>query len=332
MALQTIYYSPQWHSRLLDYMRKVYPSRDVKYLEWWLSNMDSGEEEDWRKCFIVLEGEDIIGCTTAIPVELLEEGVKKKYYIRGNTIISPEKRGRGVSKLLYNRVNSYNNWLSVGITDIAWKIQPKYVKDFTPFKPINVYVAVNGWILPQFVRYLLKRKLRTTVFPKQIKMPHDSSFLLISDTEDLDIPAKDKWTEDGVELVRDGSFIQKRFFDIYSEEWYSVYKYEKQGKTEGYVVLRKISYRGIEMVSLVDYRFCDRDDERKAFCLAQKVARRNNIGLVFAMSSRRYRFWGRPFVITTPKKLNCATGDKVIDFGDLLFTSADSDLDFVYYR
>ena len=330
--IQVVAYSPQWHSRLLDYMRAVYPSRNEKYLEWWLSNMDSGNEEDWQKCFIVFEGEEIIGCTTAIPIELVRDGVRKDFYLRGNTIISPEKRGRGVSKMLYDKVNCYNNWLSIGITDIAWKIQPKYVKSFTPIRPINVYVAANGWILPQIVRYLLKGKPRTMDFPPQIDLPHGESFALVKNTKELDFPAQTSWTAGGVELVRDESYLQKRFFDIYCAEWYAVYKYEKQGKTDGYAVLRKISYRGVEMVSVVDYRFGNRDDERKAFRLAQKVARRNRIGLVFAMSSGKYRFLGCPLLITTPKKLNCATGSKDVDFSDMLFTSADSDLDFVYYR
>ena len=330
--IQVVSYSPQWHSRLLDYMKEVYPNRNEKYLEWWLSNMDSGDEVDWQKCFIVFEGEEIIGCTTAIPIVLIREGVRRNFYLRGNTIISPEKRGRGTSKLLYNKVNSYNDWLSIGITDIAWKIQPKYVKSFTPIQPINVYVAANGWIIPEIVRYLLKRKPRTMVFPKQINLPHEESFVLIKDIKELDFPAEVSWTADRVELVRDKSYMQKRFFDIYCAEWYAIYKYEKQGKTEGYTVLRKISYKGVERVSVVDYRFGNQKDERKAFRLAQKVARRTKIGLVFAISSGKYRFFGFPFLIKTPKKLNCATGNKEIDFKDILFTSADSDLDFVYYR
>lgn len=330
--IQVVPYSPQWHSRLLDYMRTVFPSRNEKYLEWWLSNMDSGNEEDWQKCFIVFEGEEIIGCTTAIPIELVCDGVRKDFYLRGNTIISPEKRGRGVSKMLYDKVNCYNNWLSIGITDIAWKIQPKYVKSFTPIHPINVYVAVNGWVFPQFVRHLLKGKQRKAEFPKQMGVQQGENFVLVNDLNELTFPGKDRWTTDGVELVRDKSYLQKRYFDIYCAERYAIYKYEKQGKTEGYSVLRKILYQGVEMISVVDYRFRKQNDERKAFWLAQKVARRNKIGLVFAMSSRKYRFLGFPFLIMTPKKLNCATGYKDVDLNDLLFTSADSDLDFVYYR
>lgn len=331
LEIQVISYSPQWHDKLLDYMKGVYPNRDENYLEWWLSRIDSGDEKDWLKCFIVFEGDEIIGCTTAIPTELIQDGVKIDFYLRGNTIISPEKRGKGVSKLLYERVNSYNNWLSVGITDIAWKIQPKYVKSFTPLHPINVYVAANGWILPQVVRRLLRGKPRKVEFPKQIGLKQNERFVLINDLKELRFPEKGRWTKDGVELIRDESYMQKRFFDIYCAEWYAIYKYEEQGRTEGYTVLRKITYKDVDMMSVVDFRFGNRDNERKAFWLAQKIARRNKLGLVFGMSSRKYRFLGLPFLIKTPKILNCAVGNKGIDFRNLLVTSADSDLDFVYY-
>ena len=45
--------------------------------------MDSGNEKDWQKCFIVFEGEEIIGCTTAIPIVLIREGIKRNFYLRG---------------------------------------------------------------------------------------------------------------------------------------------------------------------------------------------------------------------------------------------------------
>jgi hypothetical protein len=329
--IQVVSYSPQWHARLLEYMRKVYPYRGVQYLDWWLSNIDSGCEDDWLKCFIVVEDEEIIGCTTAIPIELVRDGIRNTLYLRGNTIISPEKRGKGISKLLYDKVNSYNDWLSVGITDIAWKIQPKFVKSFTPIRPINIYVAANGWIFPQLVRRFFKRKSSPMRFPEHIRLSHNKTFAHIDDAKALLAPEKGCWSKD-LELVRDEAFIQKRFFDIYCGERYAIYKYEEQGKASGYVVLRKIVYGGFDMVSVVDYRFLDRRDERKAFLLAQKVARHNRMGLVFGMSSRKYHFLGSPLLITTPKKLNCAVGNKEVDFSDLLITSADSDLDFVYYQ
>lgn len=331
MSLQLFVYSPLWHSRLLEYMKIVYPNRDVKYLDWWLSNIDSGNDDDWSKCFIVTEGDEIIGCTTAIPIELFDEGKRIDFYFRGNTIISPEKRGKGISKMLYDKVNSYNSWLSVGITDIAWVIQPKYVKNFTPIRPVNVYVSVNGWIVPQIFRRFFGNKQCEMFFPEEIKLPHNCSFIKINSINDFCVPETGRWTDDKVELVRDVAYLQKRYFDIYCAERYAIYRYEKTGKTNGFIVLRKMRYGGFDMVSVVDYRFAEREDERKAYVVAQKIARKNKIGFVFSISSRNYGLFGKPWLIKTPKKLHCAVGNKAIDFDDMLVTSADSDLDFVYY-
>lgn len=297
--------------------------------------MDSGNEEDWLKCFIVTEGEEIIGCTTAIPIELICDGIKKDFYFRGNTIISTEKRGLGISKSLYNAVNQYSNWLSVGITDIAWKIQPKYVKNFTPISPVRIYITANINVLGQLFKRLFKsngKGEKHFVMPEQIKVRNNAVFVKVNDVGRIDVPQSGRWTGDKVELIRDKEYLNKRFFDIYCADRYGVYKFEKDGKLEGYIVLRKMYYAGFDMVSVVDYRFMDCHDERQAFAAANKLAKTNNIGFVFGMSSRKYSVLGEPMLFRARKILNCAVGTKEIDFSDMLVTSADSDLDFVYYN
>lgn len=335
MQTELVTYTPLLHDRLQDYMQYVYPYRDIRYLEWWLSNIDSGDEEDWAKCYLVMEGDDVIGCTSANPVELLWKNERYKFSFIGNTIISTEKRGLGISKSLYNTVNLYSNWLSVGITDIAWKIQPKYVKNFTPISPVRIYITANINVLGQLFKRLFKsngKGEKHFVMPEQIKVRNNAFFVKVNDVGRIDVPQSGRWTGDKVELIRDKEYLNKRFFDIYCADRYGVYKFEKDGKLEGYIVLRKMYYAGFDMVSVVDYRFMDCHDERQAFAAANKLAKTNNIGFVFGMSSRKYGFIGFPFLVIMPKKLNCAVGTKEIDFGDMLVTSADSDLDFVYYN
>jgi len=335
LEIQVVPYSPQWHTRLLDYMKKVYPHRNVKYFDWWLSNIDSGDERDWRKCIIVIEDNEIIGCTTAIPTEIINEKTRDRIYSRGNTIISQEKRGKGISKLLYEMVNSYNNWLSVGITDIAWAIQPKYVKSFTPIRPVRIYITTNIKVLGQLIKRLFNpegKEEKSFVMPEQIKLKNNVVFVKINDVRQIVVPKNAHWTSDRVELIRDKDYFNNRFFGIYCANKYGVYRYEKNDKLEGYIVLRKMHYASLDMVSVVDYRFMDRKDERLAFAAANKLARKNHIGFVFGMTSRNYSVFGTPVLIRARKTLNCAVGTKEIDFSDMLVTSADSDLDFVYYN
>lgn len=334
MSIQTIRYSSSWNTKLLEYMKFVYPHRDIKYLKWWLTNISNSDSDSWDKCLIVLEGENIIGCTTVNEASIIIKGSKENIYFRGNTIISPDQRGKGISKKIYNKVNLYDNWISVGVTDIAWKIQPKYVKNFTPLRPINVYLSLNLSIIRQVLYKCIHRKLRIGIIPDRLSITSGEEIIRVEDAEQMEMPENGKWTSDEIEFVRDIDFIKKRYIEIYCAERYIIYKYLSGGCMIGYVVLRKTVYKGLDMVSLVDYRFFSRNNEYKAFKAASKFARQFGIGLVLTLSSRKNNFCLDPLTIMMKKKLNCATGMKqYLDiFNDTLITSADSDLDFVYYK
>lgn len=337
MPVQTIHYTPEWHSRLLEYMKSVFPHRNPDFLNWWITNIDHSDVDCWQKCLIILENDSIIGCTTANLVDFCHQNKTESFFFRGNTIISPDQRGKGISKEIYNRVNSYNNWISVGITDIAWKIQPKYVKNFTSIRPINVYIGLNRNVICQLLRKILHKSgsLQSEFsFPPELKMNGSDKICRVRNVSELEIPDNGHWTTDELEPVRDEEFIKKRFFDIYCAQRYAIYQYIAENKCIGYVILRKALYKGLEMISLVDYRFHSRKDEIKAFKVASKLARKNHIGLVIALSSRNYGSCLTSFIVKMKKKLNCAIGSKDYcdKFNKVLFTSADSDLDFVYYK
>ncbi len=334
MPIQTIHFSPSWHTKLFQYMQSVYPNRDINYLKWWLTNILNSNPDCWDKCLIVLENEKIIGCTTVNKASIIIKGSRENIYFRGNTIISPDQRGKGISKEIYNRVNLYDNWISVGVTDIAWKIQPKYVKNFTPFRPINVYISLNLSIIRQVFYKCVHRKLSTCIIPDRLLITSNEEIIRVEDAEQMEIPENGKWTSDEIEFVRDVDFFKKRYTDIYCAERYIIYKYLSGGCMIGYVVLRRIVYKGLDMVSLVDYRFFSRNNEYKAFKAASKFARQDGIGLILTLSSRKYKLSLYPLTIVMKKKLNCAIGMKqyLDKFNDTLITSADSDLDFVYYK
>lgn len=337
MEIQTIHYTPEWHDRLLAYMQMVYPHRNLEYLNWWVTNINDAGPDCWNKCLLIQENDNhFIGCTTANKTSIVYQHSIEPFYFRGNTIISPNQRGKGISKEIYNRVNSYNNWLSLGITEIAWKIQPKYVINFTPLRPINVYIGVNRRIVIQLLKKLFRvsnSSLSDVSFPLQLKINGHDEIRRIKHVSEMIIPINGHWMEDNIEFVRDEEFINKRFFEIYCAERYGVYQYISKSVNIGYVILRKTIYKGFEMISLVDYRFHARKDELRAFKVASKMARLNHIGMVIALSSRDYGNRLTPLLIKMKKTLNCATGckDYADKFNDALFTSADSDLDFVYY-
>lgn len=333
MEIQIVPYNPEWHNQLLGYMQSVFPHRNLNYLEWWITNIDLSKD-CWEKCLLIINDSNIIGCTTVNQTAIINNNNINFFFFRGNTIISQDQRGKGISKEIYNRVNSYNNWLSVGITDIAWNIQPKYVTNFTPLHPINVYISLNIYIIKQLIKKFFHRELTYSSFPFSMSVGSHEKIVKVKDVNQMDIPQNGKWSSDEIELVRDIDFFRKRFFDIYCSEKYVIYQYISNDRLIGYVVLRGIIYKGLDMVSLVDYRFFSRADEPKAFKAASKFAKHFGIGLVLTLTSRKYTFNLSPLTIMMKKKLNCATGMKqyLEKFNDMLITSADSDLDFVYYK
>ena len=335
MKIQVSSYTPEWHNRLLEYMKSVYPHRDVKYLEWWISNIDYSDAECWEKCTIIMDDTRIIGCTTVNDARILIDSVESRFFSRGNTIVSANLRGKGLSKEIYKRVNLYDNWFSVGVTDIAWKIQPKYVRNFTPIIPVRVYISfsLKGLFSYMMRKLFSHKKDLNSLFPTNFNLNKREKFEKVDDVGSLNIPKDGRWTSDAIELVRDKSFFKKRYEDLYCHDRYHIYQYLLDENTEGYIVLRSTFYKGLDMISLVDFRFRNRDDETKALKAAVKVAGMCGIALVITLTSR---MWGNilsPLTIKTKKKLHSAVGMKEIadKFSVMLITSADSDLDFVYY-
>lgn len=337
MEIQIIHYTPEWHDRLLAYMQSVYPHRNSEYLNWWITNLDNAGFAYWDKSPLILEdGHQIVGCTTVNPISIVNQKNTESFFCWGNTIVSPNQRGKGISKGIYNERNLFKNWLAIGITDIGWKIQLKYVHTFTPLRPINVYIGVNRLIVIQSLKrffHISYSSVPDVSFPLKLKINGHDEIRRINNVAEMEIPINGHWTVDDIEFVRDRDFIQKRFFDIYCAKRYGIYHYLSNGKSIGYVILRKTRYKGFEMISLVDYRFHSRKDELLAFKVASKIARLNHIGLVIAFSSRDYGNRLVPLVIKTKKEVSCATGykDYTDRFKDVLITSGDSDLDFVYY-
>lgn len=90
---------------------------------------------------------------------------------------------------------------------------------------------------------------------------------------------------------------------------------------------------GLNMISLVDYRLSDTKGQRLLLRMVRKIATLNKIGLIITLTSQS-RFSQRyPLTIKTPKKLfGGTTMAELKDGQDFLITSADSDLDFVYYK
>lgn len=303
-------------------MKHVFPNRSPEYLSWWLDGMRSGGEILWKKGILLFDKEQVIGCTTANSCRILKEGeMITDAFWQGNTIISDSYRGKGLSKLIYSEMNQYNNWVSIGITDIAWKIQSHLAGNFHPLKPVHVYVGLS---LSPFV-------FRRKTTPDSVIIDKTYRLDRVKSVEGIPFPINGRWTDDRYELVRDQEFVRSRFFDIYRASQYSVFKIVKKSADIGYVVVRPIRYRGIHLLSVVDFRI-EGGDYKLILKAAKKLSGCFHFYAFIMLTSIVFpRISFTPLVVRMKKELHCASSIEDLARAGMLVTSADSDLDFVYY-
>lgn len=86
------------------------------------------------------------------------------------------------------------------------------------------------------------------------------------------------------------------------------------------------------IIAIVDYRCKEVADESYLFIVANRLAKQHRFGFSICLTSRLYSFIScKTMRIRTPKCIKVMSNYGIFT-SDILFTSADSDLDFVYYE
>ena len=147
-------------------------------------------------------------------------------------------------------------------------------------------------------------------------------FTLIKNPEELKL--SENYIGCNAQVLRDENFVKDRFFNIYLKNY--VFKHDVNGVTDCYFVVRPIQLYGINMLSLVDYRYTDESYIPLIREYLREIAKINNIGLCMTLTSEKK--W---FGYKLKKELQAITFNKNVET-DILITSADSDIDFVYYK
>lgn len=330
-----IHYSNDWHDKLLSFMKREYPSRAEEYLEYCLDYLDNATSDVKDKAVIALINSEIVGCYTVLPLRIMNSGYREDYYIQMNMIVSPQYRGYGISSLLYYYWDYYPNWLVTGFTELAWKIAPHKVKSFRPISPIYVYLMFNRWF---FITVLKRLKLMGKFaclkpFPENLK----KSSLTINRAHkpsEIFFPDLDRWLQCDCEIVRDPQYLDERFFRHYRNNEYVVYSLYKNNQPIGYFVVRATEYNGFQLLSLVDFRYVKGGSVVDVLRAVAYIAKVTHYGMVIVLTSLKWsRLTAFPFVLRTTKELLCATGvENLSNQTNIFFTSADSDLDYVYYK
>lgn len=82
-------------------------------------------------------------------------------------------------------------------------------------------------------------------------------FYRIDKLEQMSFTSDGFWQNDDIEIIRDKSFFEKRFFNIYKK--YVVYEGYLCRNLVCYFVVRVAHYKGFDVVSLVDFRYRKED-------------------------------------------------------------------------
>lgn len=319
-------YNPELRASVLEFLLKAYPDRNRKYFELWLSDLERGGCDYWEKTGIILVNNEIVGITMANPSLIKNfQGKELRVYCGANTIIKKEYRGKGLAKYLYELKKTPIEWCTPGITKMGLSSYNRYNIPYYSINPVNVYLAFN--------HCLAKKHKRVFEYPNRLIIGAGLEAILINTASDVEYPQSGRWTSDEYEYDRSKEYIENRFFLNYRAKEYAMFRIEKNKKQIGYFVVRKAFYK-VNMLSLVDYRF-DRSiaSLKDVLKFVNKIAVMNNYGCVIVLTSDRLPYFMMfPFVLKTLKKLYCATSNSGIGSSkNLLITSADCDLDYVYY-
>ena len=325
-------YTPQIHESLKQFMMIQYPNRSKEYISWWLTNVKNGGKYLWDKTYIILDGSEVVGCMTANKGEIYEGELRPIFY-EANTIINPNYRSRGLGKQLYKILGTHPDRCTIGMTDIAFQIQKNLFKNNTILNPILVYSTINMYAFKDILRKLFcsRREFIGNSYPNTIKLGK-ITFIAINKFDEIDsIPPNGLWMHENREIPRTSTFLKHRFDDIWMADSYKRYMIHDDNKLIGYVVYRVGKLYGINMMIIVDYRCCDLMYESLVFKVANKLAKANKLGFSLCLTSRKYGILSFfPLRIKLFKKISGISGPLIKD-GNVLFTSGDSDIDFVYY-
>lgn len=330
--MRICYYNLELFKPLLEFMIKEYPNRDSRYLEWWLKRVGDTSKDKFSRTFVIKKDEQIVGCTTANWGKMIINNRFHDFYWAGNTIISSQYRGKGIGRLLYEERDKYFDRCSTGFTDIAHKIEFKISKNIKKISQVGVYLSFTRYCYRTFLDKLFGKDLINKELYIPISIFHKGvEAKRVDKIEDFLAPNNGVWMKDDVEVVRDKDFVDKRFFDIYRS--YTLYQLFDKSNVIGFFVVRRAKYKNLNLLSLVDYRLTEQKYHKTLIQLVTKITKLNKIGIIITLTSQKDFFRISPLTIKTPKVLyGGTTMPELIDGQDFLITSADADLDFVYYK
>ncbi len=279
-------------SGLIDFAKIVHPGEAnlADRVSWFSLGSPFLKEKDKLPAFLVLSEEDkIVGQFMLNNQEWYFQNRIKEGFFGYDFFIEESYRKTGIGALLLIKaVRERNPFFGVGLTEIAEKLYTaakverigSLTKLLWPNRPFSCAAHI--------VRRLIKRRgiweepASNRLFPQSIMMEGNNFELLSS------FPAgkyKPYYDSEAIEFSRSAEFLNWRFFESRNIQYYFYYCLISNQPI--YFVLRKVSRKGLNLLSLVDYKapFHDPDALRLIIKCAKKITRDLRSDGLFTASS-----------------------------------------------
>jgi hypothetical protein len=333
--MEVINYSPVYYEKLLDFSKKTWPERPQEYLDYRLFKAPYNIEDNKCNLLVINDESNIVGCNMYFPTKARVCGKEENVFWSHDTFIDKECRGDAGMLLILESLRNKSTF-GFGLTEMNQKIHEKLKINFVGY--ISHYIVVNIWafkLIPEKLGLLPLKKPEKYRFPDEIKVGKNK-FRLLHNPDELKIPENGYWNQEEIDIdfIRDEHFIRNRFFENF--RGYYFYKLDmgvNHGADECYFVLRPTVEAGISVISVVDFRFNNKNKEQLRLIIkaVNKVAKANRTSLAtFKVTMKSDRLMFNPLVYRRDTDTPISTH---FNFGSekkrIFVTSADSDTDFL---
>lgn len=319
-------YSEEYENPLRSYLRKTFPHYSDAYIDYCVTMANAKDENEEATLLVIDKNDKIVGCHMFFNTKAMI--YDKVTYVRWGHDSFLDENFR--HKTNFPKVISEIDAFGIGLSKVNKKIQKHYNILF--YDGLFNYVRLNKKIIIAIINRLTKNEKKYVSY-KEVAVK-GMSFELAEKEEDIHIPNHGYWCKDYVDIdfVRDKDFLGNRFFSNRVHQYYVYHSLNNKGVDECYFVVRPISFKGFQALSIVDFRYNLSTPSQLGNILdaAELLAKKNNIGMIFFASndtnvSGFYKYnW-----IKSRIDLYAKGQFKKLKNARLLITAADSDVDFL---
>jgi len=338
--MKLVKYDTGYYDKYIKFNESVYPDRgDIKQ-SFQKRLLDNPLLKDKNKPYVILaldDNEEIIGQFIISPVELILKNEIKQGFFGSDFIVDEKNRSTGAGALLALRaIRSFKPYFAIGVSEHAHKIHLTCDTNLIgcAYKYLYLRKRVSTGI--KTIKGIINPDVHTDntssiEFPAEVKS-NEYSFqksININDFQSGDFDG------DAIKFVHSKSFLRWRFFSGTGR--YAMYVSDRS--KQNYFIVRKCSWRGLNLLFIVDYFFSQRNEPalKNILKASQDISKLCDLDGVITISSlqtvdaylKKESFHQIKNPIWVFASSYMIPGKDIIDSRNAVFiTPADSDYEF----